>query len=167
MFFDRVSYIDVHRDIIDFGIKSVVLDIDGTLRNRINGETPDDVRDWIWRCRESGLLVCLLSNNFHSRVSEFADELGLPLFSEAWKPYPAAFRDVMRELGTSPEETLMVGNNRIVDIVGAHSVGMRAYLVRPIEGRPAIEAAQELTVSCLDAGKRGLDKASSFLANRI
>ena len=144
MFFDKVSDIDIRRDIIAFGIKAVVLDIDGTLRNRINGETPDDIRQWIRECRENKLLVCLLSNNFHSNVRDFADEMDLPLFSEAWKPSPSAFSDVMRELGTTPAQTIMIGNNRIADIVGAHISGMRAYLVRPIEGHPVIEATQEV-----------------------
>jgi HAD superfamily hydrolase (TIGR01458 family) len=46
------------------------------------------------------------------------------------KPSPAFFARALDTLGTAPEETLMVGDDVVTDIGGAHRAGMRAFLVR-------------------------------------
>lgn len=45
------------------------------------------------------------------------------------KPYPTMFEESARRLGTSPEETLMVGDRLDTDIDGAHAAGLKTALV--------------------------------------
>jgi len=45
------------------------------------------------------------------------------------KPDPAIFSYALRELGTKPQETLMVGNDLYTDIYGASSAGLPAILL--------------------------------------
>lgn len=44
------------------------------------------------------------------------------------KPHPSIFKQAMDCLGTSPEETIFVGDNPVADIAGAQAAGMRAVL---------------------------------------
>ncbi len=44
------------------------------------------------------------------------------------KPHPSIFRQALDCLGTSPEETIFVGDNPVADIAGAQAAGMRAVL---------------------------------------
>jgi len=44
------------------------------------------------------------------------------------KPHPKIFEYALDIMGTSPEETIFVGDNPIADIAGAQSAGMRAVL---------------------------------------
>ncbi|MEM9955341.1 MAG: HAD family hydrolase [Chloroflexota bacterium] len=44
------------------------------------------------------------------------------------KPHPAIFYHALEQIGTSPEETLFVGDNISADIAGAQGIGMRAIL---------------------------------------
>ncbi len=44
------------------------------------------------------------------------------------KPHPKIFEYALNVMGTSPEETVFIGDNPIADIAGAQSAGMRAIL---------------------------------------
>lgn len=44
------------------------------------------------------------------------------------KPHPKIFEYALDIIGTSPDETLFIGDNPIADIAGAQSAGMRAIL---------------------------------------
>jgi putative hydrolase of the HAD superfamily len=45
------------------------------------------------------------------------------------KPAPILFERAFEELGSKPENTLMVGDTYETDVVGAHGVGMRGVLI--------------------------------------
>ena len=77
-YFSRISAIDIERDLLGCGLTHVLLDIDNTVRARDTGCVPRDVGMWLGRAREAGVGFCLLSNNWHADVYQFAGELDLP-----------------------------------------------------------------------------------------
>ena len=44
------------------------------------------------------------------------------------KPHPRIFEYALNVMGTTPEETIFIGDNPIADVAGAQSAGMRAIL---------------------------------------
>lgn len=130
--FARISRIDVERDLLGCGLDTVLLDIDNTLRSRADGLVPADARAWLAKCRQAGVGVCLLSNNWHANAHELADELGLPIVAKAMKPLPHGYIEALRLMGSRARQTVVVGDQLCTDIVGAKAVGMRAYLVAPL-----------------------------------
>ena len=48
----------------------------------------------------------------------------------AFKPDPAIFRAALRGLGTSADETAMVGDSMSKDLAPAHRIGMRTVWLR-------------------------------------
>jgi putative hydrolase of the HAD superfamily len=52
------------------------------------------------------------------------------------KPAPILFEKALEELGSKPENTLMIGDSYEADIVGAHGVGIRGVLL-DLQGAPA------------------------------
>jgi 4-nitrophenyl phosphatase len=58
----------------------------------------------------------------------------------AGKPNPQAYRMAMERLGTSPEQTLVIGDRPETDIAGAQSLGCRTALV--LSGVTSEEAAR-------------------------
>ena len=119
---------DLRRD----GVEGLLLDLDNTLLPRDTNTVPDQLRSWVDRVRESGMRVCLISNNWHERVKSVADELGFELVSKALKPLPFAFRRAARLLGTRPDRTAVVGDQIFTDILGGNLVGAHTILVKPL-----------------------------------
>ena len=82
--------------------------------------------------REAGVAICLLSNNWHKVVYDFADEVGLPIVAKAMKPCPPAYFAAMRKIGAKRKNTVAIGDQLMTDVLGAHTVGIKAYLIQPL-----------------------------------
>lgn len=131
-YFARITRIDIKRDILGQGFTSVLLDVDNTILSRETNAVPRDVGMWLGRAREAGVRFCLVSNNWHANVVDLAAEFGLPIVSKAMKPFPAAFFRARGKIGATRRETVVVGDQLMTDVMGAHLAGLRAYLLAPL-----------------------------------
>lgn len=131
-YFSRLSHVDVDRDILKRGYTHVLLDVDNTILTRDTYEIPRDVGWWLGRARTAGVEFCLVSNNWHHGVFELAEYLELPLVSHAMKPMPPAFLLAMHKIKAKHKKTLVIGDQLITDVLGAHFVGLPAYLLQPL-----------------------------------
>ncbi len=52
-----------------------------------------------------------------------------PRFTALGKPEPAIFREALRRIGATPENAVMIGDQRHTDILGAHRAGIASALV--------------------------------------
>ena len=131
-YFARITRINVERDLLACGLRFVLLDVDNTILTRDTREIPRDVGLWLGAARDAGLSLCLLSNNWHDEVHALAQEIDLPLVSKAMKPLPPGYIAALRKVGGVREQTVVVGDQLGTDVVGAHVVGMKAFLVAPL-----------------------------------
>lgn len=131
-YFSRISNINIKNDIIDDGFTHILLDIDNTIFTRDTHEVPRDIALWLSQARNAGLKICLLSNNWHQGVHELAEKLDLPIVSHAVKPLPPAYVIALRKIRATRKTTLAIGDQLITDVIGAHILGMKAYLVCPL-----------------------------------
>ncbi len=131
-YFSRLSKIDIKKDIIEEGLSNVLLDVDNTILTRDTHEIPRDVGFWLSTARNAGLQFCLLTNNWHSNVYELAASLDLPIVGNALKPLPPGYLMALRKIGAQRKNTVVIGDQLLTDVFGAHFVGMKAYLLRPL-----------------------------------
>lgn len=131
-YFSRISRIDIERDLVGCGFKSVLMDVDNTILTRDTHEVPRDVAQWLARAREAGLAFCLLSNNWHEGVYQLADRLELPIVAKAIKPLPPAFLMALRKIDAARATTVVIGDQLVTDVLGAHFLGMTAYMLQPL-----------------------------------
>ena len=117
------------------GVRLLLCDLDYTLAPR-QVERPDDaLRAWIGECREAGITVMILSNNRSSRrVETFCSRLGIRYVGHAGKPKTRGYREAMAIAGASREETAMVGDKLLTDVLGARRSGVLALMVEPLGG---------------------------------
>lgn len=131
-YFSRISRIDIERDLIGRGFTHVLMDVDNTILTRDTHEVPRDVAVWLGRARTAGLSFCLVSNNWHEGVYRLAEELELPIVAKAVKPLPPAFLMALRKIGGRRASTVVIGDQLVTDVFGAHALGMTAYLLQPL-----------------------------------
>ena len=114
------------------GIDTLLVDLDNTLLPRDSAEIPQSARDWVGSLAGAGFKVCLVSNNWHQRVSEVADELGVGLVAKAVKPLPFAFLRALRRVGSKRSQAAVVGDQMFTDVMGGKLLGMATVMVLPL-----------------------------------
>lgn len=97
----------------------------------------DDTIPVLRELKEKGYITGLISNVADS-ISSMLDGLGLKLFLDLVvtskdagfnKPDPAIFLKAVEMAGTSPNETMFVGDQYNIDVIGAQNAGLRAVLL--------------------------------------
>lgn len=128
-----VSVLDIDpASIAEHGYKAVLLDLDNTLLPRGSNEISSEVVQWVRALQDAGLKVALLSNSTKGRAPEAAKFLRLPLVGGAFKPLTKGFVRACAMLGVAPRDSLMIGDQSYTDVLGAHRLGMDAYMVMPL-----------------------------------
>lgn len=123
------------QDLVSQKKKGIIFDLDNTITEWNNPEIKADVLQWFNRLESYGITACLVSNNKGPRVMEAAEKLGIPYVAKATKPRRKAFRKAIAALRTTPEETVMVGDQIFTDIFGGNRMGLFTILVAPISSK--------------------------------
>ena len=113
------------------GFRAVITDIDNTL---VPHGAPADQRaiSMLAHLKELGYSCVLLSNNSEERVRPFAEAVDLPFIHKAAKPKPGNYKKAMELMGSTPENTLFVGDQIYTDVLGANLAKVYSIIVRPI-----------------------------------
>lgn len=114
------------------GINNILLDLDNTILPRDRDEIPEEIQAWVLNLKAQGFKICLVSNNWQSRILEVAGHLGLEIVTKAVKPLPPAFLLGLRRLGARPRNTVMIGDQLFTDVAGAAFLGMMTIMVMPL-----------------------------------
>ena len=103
------------------GIRLLLCDLDYTLAPKSQ--------------RRAGVEVMILSNNRSpARVERFCRDLGITYEGHAGKPGTQGFRRAMARCGVTPQETAMLGDKLLTDMLGANRSGVLALMVEPRGG---------------------------------
>lgn len=114
------------------GYKSILLDLDNTLLPRGTTTIPEEIALWVAEAKACGFAICLISNNWHAEVFSHAEDLGVPLVYKAMKPASPAILHAMRKIGAQRTGTVLIGDQLLTDVVGAHLLGIHAIMVQPL-----------------------------------
>lgn len=116
------------------GVRAVISDLDNTLIPWRSEAVAGEVASWLLALREAGVGVCIASNTRHlSRLERVAAQMGiLHVPHNANKPRRRGLRIALELLGTTPEETAMVGDQLFTDILAGNRLGLTTILVNPL-----------------------------------
>ena len=76
-------------------------------------------------------MIGVVSRGGSGRVREFAENLGIKFVAGVPKPRRTPFKKAMALMGTSPEETVVIGDQLFTDILGGNRCGCYTILVTP------------------------------------
>ena len=122
----------------EIGVKGIVLDVDNTLEPYENALPGERVVAWLDSLKAKGIGAAIVSNNDGDRINLFNQELGLPVYYKAKKPFKKNVLKAMKDLGTDKTNTLLMGDQIFTDVWAAHNAGIRAILVPPINDKKDI-----------------------------
>ena len=132
------AYVIDYQGLYRKGYRGLIFDIDNTL---VPHGAPADKRavELIGKLKEIGFGIMLLSNNKEPRVKMFNDSVGAEYIYKAGKPAAAGYERAMKALGTTPENTVFVGDQLFTDVWGAKRAGIFSFLVKPIHPKEEIQ----------------------------
>lgn len=114
------------------GIRGIITDLDNTMVGaKVPFATPELVA-WIKRARERGFQIVIVSNNSRIRVSKFAEPIVVPFIHRAKKPMTVSFRKALKLMNLSVEQTAIIGDQMLTDVLGGNRLGLYTVLVDPI-----------------------------------
>ncbi len=132
MVYESIYTIDVNR-LKERGITLILADLDNTLACYGQAMPDEEMRKWAAQLKEKSITLFLLSNSRKpGRAKRFAEELGIPFIGHAGKPKSNSFHQAMKQMGCSPSETVMIGDQIFTDVLGAKNAGVWAVLIKPI-----------------------------------
>lgn len=131
LFVRSIYDIDLDR-LVHHGVRGMILDLDNTLVGWNEPQASDELRGWIKGVKARQLSTCIVSNNMGQRVEDFGRTIGVMTIAKAAKPRRASFRRAMRQMGTMPGTTAVVGDQIFTDILGGNRLQLYTILVQPI-----------------------------------
>ncbi len=118
---------------------------------------PEETHTVMPELQETGYTLAVVSNRDTPLENEL-DELGIGEYFHfslaagevnTWKPEPGIFEHALKMAGTTPEQTMYIGDNYFADIVGARRARLQPVLYDPRglfhdPGCPVITSFEEL-----------------------
>ncbi|MCD8196539.1 MAG: HAD-IIIA family hydrolase [Lachnospiraceae bacterium] len=126
------SAYDLDWETLSMVYRGVMFDIDNTLVP--HGAPADERAKRLFvRLRGLGMGTMLVSNNGEERVRPFAEQVDSGYVCKAGKPKAGGYLEAMRRMGTTPANTLFVGDQIFTDIWGARRAGVFTILTDPLD----------------------------------
>lgn len=137
LYLESAAGID-YQKFYQMGYRGLLFDIDNTLVR--HGEPGGDrIKEFFEKLRQVGFQTCLISNNKEPRVSAFAKEAGSQYISNAHKPFVKNYKEAMKRIGTTPENTLFIGDQLFTDVLGAKRCKIKSILVKPVHPKEELQ----------------------------
>lgn len=114
------------------GIKGIITDLDNTLVEWDRPNATPKLIEWFNEMQAHGIAVTIVSNNNENRVRAFADPLHIPCIHRARKPLGRAFNKAISDMGIKKEESVVIGDQLLTDVLGGNRNGFHTILVVPV-----------------------------------
>ena len=127
------SILDISpKELKDRGVKGIITDLDNTLVEWDRPSATPQLIKWFDEIKKHDILVTIVSNNNEVRVKAFSDPLKVPFIFRARKPMGPAFHRAIAQMGIKKEETVVIGDQLLTDVLGGNRSGFHTILVVPV-----------------------------------
>jgi len=113
-------------------IRGLIFDLDNTLTPFHEKLPPPKIVALMKRLEKMGFQVCLLTNNTPKRLKNFNQGMELKGIANGLKPFTRGIRQAMKLMGTSRQQTVIIGDQLLSDVWAGKNAGIRTILVKPI-----------------------------------
>lgn len=122
------------------GVSVVLFDLDSTIMPSKSGVYPPTVVDLLNELKRN-FTVAVISNNKNKDYIEKVQSISdFSIIGHANKPSPKVMREFLENIGKTPQETVVIGDRPLTDILAGKLLGAKTVLVDSItkhkEGLP-------------------------------
>ena len=130
-----------------------------------------DAKSCIEEIRETGAKIGIVANQARTsldalkrdEIAPLVDFFGISAIVGLEKPDPKIFQLALKELGTSPERTVHIGNRLDTDVLPAQGLGMRTAWILRGEANPSPTDSDLKTPDIVLASLNGVPEAIAAL----
>ena len=134
-----------HSKLIDFGLKTLLLDVDGTILDKNSSKIPNNVKDWINKSKIFFKVSLVSNNSSKKRISKIANELGLNYKYNACKPFKKKTNEIMSKCNDNNENIAIIGDRILTDIIVGNRCNIKTILVNRIN-KKGLPIKRDLTI---------------------
>lgn len=120
------------------GITAIISDIDNTLVTYDDAEPTPEVKAWVSALADAKVKLAFVSNNDRERVERFAAPINVPAFAKSAKPMTGGLKLALAALDAKKNETVLLGDQLLTDVMAAKRFGVRAIAVPPIKDKKTL-----------------------------
>lgn len=131
--YNLVSLFDIDfKEMKANGINAVLFDLDSTVMPSKSGEYPIKVKELLDSLKQN-FVVAIISNNKRKEYIEKVQAMSdFPVIGNANKPSPKIMRTFLKSVSITPNETLVIGDRPLTDILAGKLLGAKTILVDSI-----------------------------------
>ena len=131
--YNVVSLFDIDfKEIKSLGIHAVLFDLDSTVMPSKSGEFPPKVKELLEELKHN-FVVAIISNNKNKEyIDKAQSQVSFPIIGNANKPSPKVMREFLSSVNIKPEETVVIGDRPLTDILAGKLLGAKTILVDSI-----------------------------------
>ena len=118
-----------HKEIINKGIRCLLLDVDGTLLNRNSNVIPLKVKTWIMESKYLFKLYLISNNPSKKRISSIGKQLGISYKFKALKPSKKITLEIINKMNESNNSIAIIGDRIFTDIIVGNRCKIKTILV--------------------------------------
>lgn len=117
-----------------YGKRYIMFDLDNTLAPYDQEVCDEKVVQLLKKVQEIGFTILIISNNSKERVDKFIEPINCLSVFRAMKPLKKGFKKALKLLEvTDLSEVMLVGDQIMTDVYGAHKLEIDTILVKAIK----------------------------------
>lgn len=114
------------------GINAVLFDLDSTVMPSKSGEYPQKVKELLNSLKQN-FAIAIISNNKRKEYIEKVQSMSdFPVIGNANKPSPKVMQEFLRSINIAPNETVVIGDRPLTDVLAGKLLGAKTILVDSI-----------------------------------
>lgn len=131
--YNVISLFDINfKELQNNGIKAVLFDLDSTVMPSKSGEYPEKVKTLLQELKENFTIAIISNNKNEAYIKKVQDISDFTVIGKANKPSPKIMREYISSINISPQQTVVIGDRPLTDILAGKLLGAKTILVDSI-----------------------------------
>ncbi len=114
------------------GVNAVLFDLDSTVMPSKSGEYPAKVIELLQSLKQNFVVAIISNNKNKNYIDKVQSQSNFTVIGHANKPSPKIMKEFLKSVNITPEQTVMIGDRPLTDILAGKLLGSKTILVDSI-----------------------------------